>query len=417
MTTLKTLLDANVISPGVGVITLLYKDRTTVANLIDDGTIDWGGQFFTSLSTFSLRCKQWITHRLSGATTLKTDNGWMSVRYNGEPLSDIRSRFEKSPDTSDPKIFQMKGELNDLADEIEILQLRLKLLELQLESTENAEHPEPPVPEKCDADKEVEHEEEALDEEPIVVGSIWNWSDKDGTLSSVTVNKIHTRDDGSHRVSLTLKPLNGDKKSRSRTICNSKVNMDRESYGVLGYTQEASCKCLHCYTSYMGRQWSDHVRNNLKTALLTGNNYEKYEPLLGASRDAVISHLMTGLKNRYPNHEHLNFSDAQKSFQIDEIIPRAKFQRGVDVNKVDKWTHVFNYRNLQLLTSNDNGQKGDRVQRSEDWYAFYNTISSEGARRVIIDSRLTWIETRVKKGLDLLEIEEEFYEIYKLYLS
>jgi hypothetical protein len=131
MTTLKTLLDANVISPGVGVITLLYKDRTTVANLLDDGTIDWGGQVFTSLSTFSLICKRSITHRLTGATTLKTDNGWTSVRYNDELLSDIRSRF-LTPDRviKDVGISQMKGELNDLVDEIEILQLRLKLLEL-----------------------------------------------------------------------------------------------------------------------------------------------------------------------------------------------------------------------------------------------------------------------------------------------
>ena len=133
MTTLKTLLDAGVIKPGAGVITLLYKNLTIIANLLDDGTIEWGGQFFTSLSSFSLRCKRSITHRRTGAENIESDNGWTCVRYNGELLSDIRSRFVTSdrlvPDLGIPNI---KEELNDMADHMEILRLRVKLLELQI---------------------------------------------------------------------------------------------------------------------------------------------------------------------------------------------------------------------------------------------------------------------------------------------
>jgi hypothetical protein len=252
---------------------------------------------------------------------------------------------------------------------------------------------------------------------PIEVGSVWNHVSNKGAVSSVTVKQIRTRDDGSHLINLLLNPLSA-KKPRARTVCDSKVNQSKTSYGLKGYTQEASCKCNHCYEKYMGRQWSNELREKLKTAILCGTKYNKYEPLLGASRDMVIDHLMKDLRNRHPNCESLTFEDAMNGkhpvkFQIDEIIPRAEFQKSANVNKVDDWTRVFNFRNIQLLTPKNNYEKGGHVQRPEDWVAFYKILPTESAGRVIIDSRLSWIERRVKKGLDIFEVEREFCEIYK----
>ncbi len=252
---------------------------------------------------------------------------------------------------------------------------------------------------------------------PIEVGSVWNHVSNKGAVSSVTVKQIRTRDDGSHLVNLLLNPLS-TKKPRTRTVCDSKVNQSKTSYELKGYAQEASCECNHCYDKYMGRQWSNNLREKLKTAILYGTKYKKYEPLLGASRDVLIDHLMKDLRNRHPNCESLTIEDAANGkhsvkFQIDEIIPRAEFQKSVNVNKVDEWTRVFNFKNIQLLTPTDNYEKGGHVQRPEDWVAFYKILPTESAERVIIESRLSWIERRVKKGLDILDVEREFCEIYK----
>lgn len=252
---------------------------------------------------------------------------------------------------------------------------------------------------------------------PIEVGSVWNHVSNKGVVSSVTVKQIHRRDDGSHLVNLLLNPLSA-KKPRARTVCDSKVNQSKTSYELRGYAQEASCGCNHCYEKYMGRQWSNELREKLKTAILYGTKYNKYEPLLGAPRDVVIDHLMRDLRNRHPDCESLTFEDAMNGkhsvkFQIDEIIPRAEFQKSANVNKVDEWTRVFNFKNIQLLTPKNNYEKGGHVQRPEDWVAFYKILPTESAERVIIESRLSWIERRVKKGLDILEVEREFCEIYK----
>jgi hypothetical protein len=252
---------------------------------------------------------------------------------------------------------------------------------------------------------------------PIEVGSVWNHVSNKGAVSSVTVKQIRTRDDGSHLINLLLNPLSA-KKPRARTVCDSKVNQSKTSYELTGYAQEASCECNHCYEKYMGRQWSNNLREKLKTAILHGTKYNKYEPLLGAPRDVVIDHLMTDLRNRHPNCESLTFEDAMNGkhsvkFQIDEIIPRAEFQKSVNVNKVDEWTRVFNFKNIQLLTPENNYGKGGHVQRPEDWDVFYKILPTESARHVITESRLSWIKRRAKKGLDILEVEREFCEIYK----
>lgn len=251
----------------------------------------------------------------------------------------------------------------------------------------------------------------------IKVGSVWNHVSNKGAVSSVTVKQIRTRDDGSRLINLFLNPLNA-KKPRARTVCDSKVNQSKTSYELKGYAQEASCECNHCYEKYMGRQWSNKLREKLKTAITCGTNYNLYEPLLGAPRDVVIGHLMKDLRNRRPDCESLTFQDAVNGkhsvkFQIDEIIPRGKFQKSVNVNKVDEWTRVFNFKNMQLLTPETNYGKGGHVQRPEDWISFYKILPTERAGHVIIKSRLSWIERRVKKGLDILEVDREFCEIYK----
>jgi hypothetical protein len=305
MTTLKTLLDANVISPGVGVITLLYKDRTTVANLLDDGTIDWGGQVFTSLSTFSLICKRSITHRLTGATTLKTDNGWTSVRYNDELLSDIRSRF-LTPDRviKDVGISQMKGELNDLVDEIEILQLRLKLLELQLESTENAE---PPVPE-----------------------------------TEYGVGIITTYFDG----------------RSSRPLCRDPHNSNKSQYGIICSQHVPECTCPTHRGKTFWRRLTESARVDRNTRMKKDEDYMK--SVIGLSSEEYHTFLMSNFRETFsgilPYHV-LGKSYAQLRndlFVIDEIFPRCEGKHLENPNEIAFFlAKVFNYRNTQMILHNN----------------------------------------------------------------
>ena len=383
-TTLKDLIDAGTITYGLKVLKLTYKNTTVKIDLDKDGTLKWNNQSFHTPSNFSLNFKRRITPEV------QSDNGFRSIVYGGKPLNKY------------VKIYKIEMEL-------EIMKVKYKLFCGKYATEILDEVYEEP-------DTEINTSE--CKKSPVAVGSMWDYVNKNGTVSSVTVNKIYTRVDGSHRMNLVLKPLNGVNKPRMRTVCDSKINENLTSYELNGYTQEASCVCKHCYTKYMGRQWSNELREKIKGAILHGTRYEKYEPLLGAPRDLVIDHLMTGLRNRHPNCESLTFEDAMNGkhsvkFQIDEIIPRAEFQKGINVNKVDEWTRIFNFKNIQLLTPDDNYGKGGYVQRNEDWCVFNNILSSEDARRVIIESRLSWIERRAKKGLHILEIEGKFCETYK----
>lgn len=82
--TLKLLIDEGLISPGKRVLSVEYKSSVHVADLTDDGKIevDVNGRHlvFDSPSAFSIYLK-----RLSNPSR-KADDGWKSVRYNGNLL-------------------------------------------------------------------------------------------------------------------------------------------------------------------------------------------------------------------------------------------------------------------------------------------------------------------------------------------
>lgn len=245
----------------------------------------------------------------------------------------------------------------------------------------------------------------------LTPGETWDHNGTDIRLVS-----IKPREDGSHVLSVCV--TEGDKKQKFRQLCNSDVNSTRYKgqYGLEGYAQVASCSCLHCYRQHMGRQWSNDLRTNISNAIRHGKNYDKYEPLIGISRDELITRLMEKMRIRYGiTYSAVTWDDivsGRHPFEIDEIIPRQVLYIEENINDVDQWTRIFNHKNIQFLTKDDNVKKGSRIENIADFHIFNSIFPLEGARRVIIDSRLNWIDRRMKRKLPLLPTEKEFFEIH-----
>jgi len=239
-----------------------------------------------------------------------------------------------------------------------------------------------------------------------------SWIHNDGEIRVISTK---TREDGTHVLNVCVTPLNDDKTPRTRQLCNSTVNSNRKGqYGLPGYAQVASCSCMHCYSSYMSRQWSNDLRCKINLAIRHGKDYAKYEALIGLTRDDLIASIMEKMRIRY-GLDGLTWDDivsGRHPFEIDEIIPRQVLYIEKKVNDVDEWTRIFNYKNIQLLTKDDNVKKGARIESVTDLDVFSSIFSMEGARRVVIDSRLGWIHRRVRRGLELLDVEKEFFEIH-----
>ena len=91
--TLKLLIDDGLISPGKHVLSVEYKTMTHVADLTDDGKIEVNvngrHMVFDSPSAFSIYLK-----RLSNPSR-KADDGWKSVRYNGNLLEHYKLEFAR----------------------------------------------------------------------------------------------------------------------------------------------------------------------------------------------------------------------------------------------------------------------------------------------------------------------------------
>lgn len=95
--TLKLLLDAGDIRPGIGVLHVSTRDQTRHADLNEDGMISFEGTHHRSLSSFAV-----AAIRSCGAVGRKTANGWQVVSYRGRPLEQYRSDFlEKQSQDSD----------------------------------------------------------------------------------------------------------------------------------------------------------------------------------------------------------------------------------------------------------------------------------------------------------------------------
>lgn len=231
--------------------------------------------------------------------------------------------------------------------------------------------------------------------------------------TEIRVGSIKIRGDGSVMVTVSV---TNDRKSAYRPLCNSILNSEYSQYGLRGYAQVASCSCLHCYRQHMGRQWSNDLRTKISNAIRHGKHYDKYEPLIGISRDELITRLMEKMRIRYGiTYSAVTWDDivsGRYPFEIDEIIPRQVLYIEENINDVDQWTRIFNYKNIQLLTKDENVKKGSRIENIADFHIFNSIFPLEGARRVIIDSRLNWIDRRMKRKLPLLPIEKEFFEIH-----
>lgn len=235
--------------------------------------------------------------------------------------------------------------------------------------------------------------------------------------TEIRIVSIKTREDGTHVLNVCVTPLNDDKTPRTRQLCNSTVNSNRKGqYGLPGYAQVASCSCMHCYPSYMSRQWSNDLRCKINLAIRHGKDYAKYEALIGLTRDNLIASLMEKMRIRYGIiYSAITWDDiisGRHLFEIDEIIPRQVLYIEENINDVDQWTRIFNHKNIQFLTKEDNVKKGSRIECATDLDVFSSIFSMEGARRVVIDSRLGWIHRRVRRDLELLDVEKEFFEIH-----
>uniref|UniRef100_A0A7S3QN35 RAMA domain-containing protein n=1 Tax=Dunaliella tertiolecta TaxID=3047 RepID=A0A7S3QN35_DUNTE len=87
--TLKELLDAGLINPGEGNVTLSYRGVTYTANLLASGLIEFQGATFDTPDAFSLRAKQ------LQLPDRESDNGWRSVLVDGVVLEDVRYSYLK----------------------------------------------------------------------------------------------------------------------------------------------------------------------------------------------------------------------------------------------------------------------------------------------------------------------------------
>ena len=76
--TLKCLIEAEIMQPGVKVLTLEYKGAVTRADLNREGQIRFNGACFESPSAFSIYVKRLVN------PTRKADDGWKAVKYEGK---------------------------------------------------------------------------------------------------------------------------------------------------------------------------------------------------------------------------------------------------------------------------------------------------------------------------------------------
>ena len=111
---LKDLIDARLIRADKGVISVSYKKKRIVADLLEDGSIRWNSRLFHTVSSFSRSVKN------STNQSVKTDNGWDSVMFKEEPLSKFRDDFmnghvdDEVPPTSSTDWPQVESDLQHI---------------------------------------------------------------------------------------------------------------------------------------------------------------------------------------------------------------------------------------------------------------------------------------------------------------
>jgi hypothetical protein len=83
------LIEKGILKPGPDQISCSYKGQTAVANLTEDGCIEYEGRQYQSATSFSITFKRTITPSKQG------DDGWKSVMYGGKPLEYYRRSYRK----------------------------------------------------------------------------------------------------------------------------------------------------------------------------------------------------------------------------------------------------------------------------------------------------------------------------------
>ena len=96
--TLRHLIDANLIAPGVDVVSTLYNGVTELATLRDDGAIAWDGREFHSVSAFSLAVKRRTN------PDRKADDGWKCVKCDGVALDAVKRRTRRPSRRGVPRV-------------------------------------------------------------------------------------------------------------------------------------------------------------------------------------------------------------------------------------------------------------------------------------------------------------------------
>ena len=92
--TLAHLIDAGLLLPGPGALSTSYEEAKTKTrvdargDLLPDGSIDWNGVNYVSVSAFSLAVKRSVN------PGRKADDGWKCVRYRDEILDAVKRRHE-----------------------------------------------------------------------------------------------------------------------------------------------------------------------------------------------------------------------------------------------------------------------------------------------------------------------------------
>ena len=110
---LKYLIDARLIRADKGVISVYYKKKRIVADLLEDGSISWNSRLFRTVSSFSRSVKN------STNQSIKTDNGWDSVMFKEVPLWKFREDFMNGhvdPSTSSTDWTRVKADLSHVQD-------------------------------------------------------------------------------------------------------------------------------------------------------------------------------------------------------------------------------------------------------------------------------------------------------------
>jgi len=97
----------------------------------------------------------------------------------------------------------------------------------------------------------------------------------------------------------------------------------------------------------------DNLRRRIRSALNGASKSKSTQELLGCSTSELKHHLQqTAIKNGYTNFDIESYSG--KEYNIDHIVPCAAFNLKCSYHQ----KLCFNYKNLQILTAQENLSKG-----------------------------------------------------------